>query len=138
MIPKGNSVRKTRHTTYRWLRSVHQFIAQLTLLTSPPKSYAIHSRLRDFCNEFDNFVSTAGRQAWNFVVDVRWQIFPNAWSDLFNRPDTAKVPFHVGASTPRVMHVPLTHVTQHPKLHLDRLSYFCTAHNRDRKSTFSL
>jgi len=34
------------------------------------------SRLRDFCNEFDNFVSTAGRLAWNFVVDVQWQILP--------------------------------------------------------------
>jgi len=41
-----------------------------------------------------------------------------------------------GASTSHVIDVPWTHPTQHPKLHLDRFSRFCTAH--DRESTYNV
>jgi len=49
---------------------------------------------------------------------------------LFNRPDTPKCPFS-WASTPHVIQVPWTDPTQHPKLHLDWFSCFCTAHGRE-------
>jgi len=39
-----------------------------------------------------------------------------------------KVLLSMRASTRRVIHVPLTHPTLHPKLHLDRFSRFCTAY----------
>jgi len=49
---------------------------------------------------------------------------------LFNRPDTPKRPSS-WASTPHVIQVPWTHLTQHLKLHLDWFSCFCTAHGRE-------
>jgi len=36
-----------------------------------------------------------------------------------------------GSFTSHVIHVPLTCLTQHPKLHLKWFSHFCTAHDRD-------
>jgi len=50
---------------------------------------------------------------------------------LFNRPDTPKVTLPVANLHPHVIHVPWTLLTQHPKLHLDRFSRFCTAHGRE-------
>jgi len=43
---------------------------------------------------------------------------------LFSRPDTPKLLISVSVGHLRV---PWTHPTQHPKLHLDRFSRFCTA-----------
>ena len=37
----------------------------------------------------------------------------------------------MGASAPHVIHVPWNHLTQHPKLHLESFSRFCTAHDRE-------
>ena len=51
---------------------------------------------------------------------------------LFNRPDATKGALPVGSSTPHAIHVPWTHLTQRPKLHLDRFSRFYTAHDRVR------
>jgi len=39
-----------------------------------------------------------------------------------------RVPLLVVASTLHVMHIPWAHPAQHPKLHLNRYSCFCTAH----------
>ena len=48
---------------------------------------------------------------------------------LFAAP---KVPLPVGhLYPPHLIHVPWTHRTQHPKLHLDRFSRFCTAHDKE-------
>jgi len=50
---------------------------------------------------------------------------------LSNQLDTLKkVPLPAGALTPHVIHVPWTHPTQHPKLHVDRFSHLCTVHSR--------
>jgi len=56
---------------------------------------------------------------------------------LFNRLDTPKVSFSVGTSALPSKMVPLTHPTQHPKLHRDWFSRFCTAHCRDLYFTLS-
>jgi len=43
---------------------------------------------------------------------------------LFSWPDTPKVSLPMGASTPHLIHVPWTHPSQYPKLHLDRSAIF--------------
>ena len=43
-------------------------------------------------------------------------------------PRTPKVPIPMGSSYTLVLHVSRTQPTQHPKLHLDLFSQFCTAH----------
>jgi len=50
--------------------------------------------------------------------------------NTFNRPDTPEVPLPMEASAAHVIHVPCTQPTQHPKLHVDWFSRFCTAHGR--------
>jgi len=51
---------------------------------------------------------------------------------LFNRTDTPKVPFPWGYQpTPHVIHIPLIHPTQNPKLHLDQFSRFRTAYTAE-------
>ena len=51
---------------------------------------------------------------------------------LFNRPNRHPKSAHSrGACTPHAIHVPWTHQTQHPMLHLDRFSRFCTARGRE-------
>jgi len=37
-------------------------------------------------------------------------------------------PSHVGIYNPHVIHVPWTHLTQHPKMHLDQFSHFSTVY----------
>jgi len=47
-------------------------------------------------------------------------------------PQNCSIPFvHLHLS---VMHVPWTHSTWHPKLHLDRFGHFCTAHGKPCKN----
>jgi len=78
---KRQLLAQKRHMTYRSLRSIHLFFAQLTILPNPPKSYALQY----------------------FSVGLT----------------LPKVPLPVRLSVPHVMHVPWTHLTQHPKLHVD-------------------
>jgi len=47
---------------------------------------------------------------------------------LFNLADTPKVPLPVRRLYPHEIHVPWSHLTQQPKLHLDWFSHFCAAH----------
>ena len=52
---------------------------------------------------------------------------------LYNAYQSARQPKSAtcrGASRPHVIHVPWTHMTQHPDLHLN-LCHFCTAHGRE-------
>jgi len=75
---------------------------------------------------------TVDREDWSTQLLHSSPFYPTTQNPmLYNALLIGKVPLLVQASTSLVRHVPWTHLSQHPKLHLDRFSYFCTALRRD-------
>ena len=69
------------------------------------------------------------------TIGPQLTLLPNpCFTMLFNQTDTPKVPLPVGESTPREIHVPWIHPTQHTKLHFNQFDPSNSAHQTASRS----